>query len=47
MLTDKSKRQLPFVLYNMPDLVEGAFKQYEANFGKYQVDTVRKSQYDG
>ncbi|UYE96840.1 virion structural protein [Cyanophage S-TIM66] len=47
MLTDKSKRQLPFVLYNMPDLVEGAFKQYEANFGKYQVDAVRKSQYEG
>lgn len=46
MLTDKSKRQLPFVLYNLPDLVEGAFKQYEANFGKYQVDQIRKSQYD-
>lgn len=46
MLTDKSKRQLPFVLYNLPDLVEEAFKQYEANFGKYQVDEVRKSQYN-
>lgn len=45
MLTDKSKRQLPFVLYNLPDLVEEAFKKYEEKFGKYQVDEVRKDQY--
>ena len=46
MLTDKSKRQLPIVLYNMPALVEEAFKKYEANFGAYEVDIVRKSQVD-